>query len=70
LDELLSIPNDGSLINQMSQPITKYTTTGKILIESKDDMKKRGLSSPDDLDALVLSFVEGYDPSWVIDFYG
>jgi phage terminase large subunit len=70
LDELLSIPNDGSLINQMSQPITKYTTTGKILIESKEDMRKRGLSSPDDLDALVLSFVEGYDPSWVINFYG
>ena len=69
-DELLSIPNDGSLINQMSQPITKYSTTGKIVIESKEDMRKRGLSSPDDLDALVLSFIEGYSPDWMIDFFG
>lgn len=31
-------------------------TTGKLQIESKDDMKKRGLASPNDGDALAMTF--------------
>jgi hypothetical protein len=45
----------------------------KIQIEGKAEMKKRGLPSPDDWDALVLAFADidsGYDWtfSWVGDF--
>ena len=29
---------------------------GQVKVESKDDMKKRGLSSPDRADAVVLAF--------------
>ena len=31
---------------------------GKIKVESKDEMKKRGLPSPDGADAFVLTFAE------------
>ena len=31
---------------------------GRIKIESKDDMRKRGLPSPDRAEALIMSFVE------------
>lgn len=34
----------------------KFTANGKMLMESKEDMKKRGLSSPDVADALMLTF--------------
>ena len=34
----------------------KFNSTGKLQIESKDDMKKRGLNSPDVADALMLTF--------------
>ena len=33
-----------------------YTPTNQILLESKDSMKDRGLSSPDRADALMLTF--------------
>ena len=36
-------------------PLTQKTATGKIKIESKEDMKKRGIQSPDHADALVYS---------------
>lgn len=52
---LISIPNDQTLITQLSQPLHKFTSAGKILIESKDDMKKRGVKSPDRADALVYA---------------
>ena len=34
----------------------KFNSTGKLQIESKEDMKKRGLESPDIADALMLTF--------------
>lgn len=54
LDELISIPNHNELIAQLSQPTYHYTDTGKIQIESKESLKKRGIESPDFADALVM----------------
>lgn len=34
----------------------KYTSTGKIQVEGKDEMKKRGVRSPNRADAFVLTF--------------
>lgn len=56
LDELISIPNHAELINQLSQPLRRFDDGGKILIESKDQMKSRGIESPDYADALVYTF--------------
>lgn len=56
MDELISIPNHAELINQLSQPLRRFDDAGKILIESKDQMKARGIESPDFADALVYAF--------------
>jgi len=41
---------------QLSQIKFKYTTKGQVQIESKEDMKKRGLPSPDKADAAAISY--------------
>jgi hypothetical protein len=56
IDELISIPNDPDLISQLSQPLRFINEAGKIQIESKKDLKKRGIPSPDDAESLILSF--------------
>lgn len=55
-EDCISIPNHAELIAQLSQPKVMRTDTGKIKIESKDAMRKRGIESPDFADALVMSF--------------
>lgn len=54
-DELISIPNHQKLIQELSTPVVKYRSDGKILLESKQEMSARGVKSPDFADALVLS---------------
>lgn len=55
---VIEFPNDQSLIKQLS--VRKYimTSRGKMRLESKQDMKKRGQDSPDIADALVLAYYE------------
>jgi hypothetical protein len=68
-DELISIPNNPTLIAQISQPLRKFTNSGKILLESKQDMAKRGVESPDHADSLVLAFIDaplGWDGAMVV----
>jgi hypothetical protein len=48
--------NDEDLVGQLSTRKYTLTSKGKIKLESKKDMKKRGLSSPDRADAVVLAF--------------
>ena len=36
----------------------KFASNGKLQIESKDDIKRRGLKSPDLADSFVLTFAE------------
>ena len=49
------LPNDDELVAELAAPLYKYTSTGKIKIESKDEMRKRGIKSPDKADALALT---------------
>ena len=56
LDELISIPNNPQLIAQLSQPKSKRGTNGKVYIESKVDMAKRGIESPDHADMCAYLF--------------
>ena len=51
----LRLPNDTELVAQLS--VRKYTVTsgGKIQLESKKDMKKRSIDSPDRADAVALT---------------
>jgi hypothetical protein len=52
----IAIPDDEALITQLAGIRYKVNSRGQIQIESKDDMKRRGLSSPDRADALMLTF--------------
>jgi hypothetical protein len=65
--ETISIPAAcQDLITQLSQPRFFRTDRGKIIIESKDQLKKRGISSPDFADALALTFAGGVrDQIWL-----
>ena len=49
-------PNDDELASQLASIQFSYTARGQIVIESKDDMAKRGMPSPDRADALMLAF--------------
>jgi phage terminase large subunit len=62
--ELISIPNNNKLITQLSQP--KRVWGNKIGVESKKDMRSRGVKSPDWADALVNSFADPNRESLVI----
>ena len=50
------IPQDDTLISELTGIRYKYLSSGKLKIESKDEMKKRGQRSPDVADAFVLTF--------------
>lgn len=54
-DKKISLPDDKELVNQLCSIKYSYTRKGKIKIESKDEMKKRGLKSPDKADALAIA---------------
>lgn len=57
LEELISIENNGTLIAQLASPKKFRLDNGKIALESKEAMAKRGVESPDEADALVMAFV-------------
>ena len=50
-----SLPNDGDLKAELTALRYAYRG-GELLIESKDDAKKRGIKSPDRADSLALTF--------------
>lgn len=51
-------PADTELYTDLTTPETKPHLAGKIQLESKEDMKKRGMPSPNRGDALALTFSE------------
>jgi hypothetical protein len=51
-----SIPDDPTLHDELIGPETVPRLDGKIQLESKKDMKARGVASPNRADALALSF--------------
>ncbi len=58
-DKEIELPDDKDLINQLCSRRFRYTRRGKIAIESKDELKKRGLKSPDRADAFILALNAG-----------
>ncbi|HEY8354547.1 MAG TPA: hypothetical protein VIK69_05970, partial [Methylophilaceae bacterium] len=52
----IAIEPDDELAAQLASLRFKYDSRGRIQIESKEDMRKRGLPSPDKADALMLAF--------------
>ena len=58
-DRACCIPQDDALIAELTSPTYTFTSTGKMVVESKADMKKRGMRSPDLADAFLLTFGGG-----------
>ena len=52
------LPNDQELVSDLTGPEAWINTRGKLQLEGKDDMKKRGLPSPNKGDALALTFAQ------------
>lgn len=57
-DEQGWIPDDDRMRDDLTGPYYGYDAAGKLQLERKQDMKKRGLHSPDDADALALTFAQ------------
>ncbi len=52
------LPVDNQLMGELAAMRYSYDSQGRILMESKDDLRGRGLPSPDRADALMLAFLE------------
>jgi hypothetical protein len=53
------LPSDRKIMSQLAGPTFKSDSSGRIQIETKADMKRRGVSSPDRAEAVLLAL---YDP--------
>jgi hypothetical protein len=61
--EQASVPNDHELMVDLCAPKYSFTNVrGKIQLESKDDLRDRGLPSPDIADAWALTFAFNVAP--------
>ncbi|MCC6779907.1 MAG: hypothetical protein IT537_25290 [Hyphomicrobiales bacterium] len=54
----VDIPDSDALQADACAPGYKYDSLTRVQIESKDDIRKRGLRSPDEWDAVALTFAE------------
>jgi hypothetical protein len=54
----VSLPDSDSLQADITSAGYKYNSAGQLLIESKQDMRKRGVPSPDEADAVALCFAD------------
>lgn len=60
----IQLPNDEKLISQLTTRKYRMTSKGRIALERKEDMKKRGLDSPDRADAVALAFAPEKEMYW------
>lgn len=56
----VQIPDNDVLHGDLCNLGYKYDSNGRLVIESKDDLKARGMPSPDTADALALTFYSGF----------
>lgn len=57
--ELISISgnleNISNLVTELSTPRRKFNKNGKVQVESKDELSKRGVDSPNDADSFIMA---------------
>jgi transcriptional regulator with XRE-family HTH domain len=53
------IPDDPKLVSELVSPKYKLESSGKLKVESKDEMRKRGVKSPNKADAFLLTMAGG-----------
>jgi hypothetical protein len=57
-----AVPDEEGLAQQLGSPGYHINRSNKLVIEAKQEMQKRGLASPDDADALALTFAWAVAP--------
>jgi hypothetical protein len=57
----VSIPEDARLMSELTAVQYGFQSNGKLKVEDKDSLRRRGMKSPDVADALVLTFAGGLD---------
>ena len=57
--QAVAVPFDEQLRDDLVGPRYRYTSDDKLKVESKNEMRSRGVASPDSADALCLTFVGG-----------
>lgn len=74
----IDLPRDEVLLKQLTSLRYGFNLLGQLVIESKKEMKKRGIKSPDRADTLAMTCDEaiegawpdtGTDPSWFTEVY-
>ena len=53
----VAIPSDSDLMGQLAALRYTFDSVGRVVMESKEEMRHRGLPSPDKADALMLAFL-------------
>lgn len=61
LEDVVELPNIPALSDDMANIRRKSSGVGKLLLESKDEMRRRKVPSPDVSDALALTFALPFD---------
>jgi len=64
----VDIPDEDWLQADACAPGYKYDSNQMLIIESKDDMKRRGVKSPDGWDSVALTFAEPVAPARKFSF--
>ncbi len=57
-DRRIRIPRDAELVAELATLRYRYDSQGRLLMESKDSLRRRGGRSPDKADALMLAFLD------------
>lgn len=66
-DRRVRIPRDAELISELASLRYRYDSRGRLLMESKDSIRKRGAPSPDRADALMLAFLDDYSDEFHVE---
>lgn len=70
-DQLISLSSDIKQLEylkaELSRPWVDYDNNGRVKVESKKDMKKRGIPSPNMADSLIMAFAPAHKPFRIPD---
>jgi len=58
-DMPVQVPDSDELLGDLTSLGYKFDSSGRLQIESKDELRKRGMKSPDTADSLALTFYVG-----------
>lgn len=61
-DQTISIPRDPELVSQLASLTYSFTSTGQMMLETKEQIRNSGRQSPDKADALTLAFTAPEPP--------